>query len=125
MSAPASIQHSNGAQALSSVGAENAFTEASAASLQQHTVCPLCLQRFDKSSSEQRALSSAKRIGGLARARYAVRHVDGTFMSYNEMDAALNALDAERYERFAAGGRARARSAMRGERGRFLSESAH
>jgi hypothetical protein len=52
--------------------------------------------------------------GGIAHGYF-----DGTFMPESEKDAAA----LEEYERYAAGGRARARTAMRNESGRFLGSS--
>jgi hypothetical protein len=59
------------------------------------------------------------RAGGLARAGRAWRYFDGTFMPESEKDAAY----LEQYERYAAGGRARAALARRDASGRFVSPS--
>lgn len=56
------------------------------------------------------------RAGGLARARFAWRHADGTFMRESEKNAAYR----EEYERYAAGGKARAARARRAADGSFL-----
>jgi len=57
------------------------------------------------------------RAGGLARARRSRRYLDGTVMPESEK---LEAYRLE-YERYAAGGQARARSAARDALGRFVS----
>ena len=54
--------------------------------------------------------------GGLARAKYAWRYDDGTFMSYDDEEQILS----ERHERMARGGRARAKGAMRASDGTFV-----
>lgn len=64
-----------------------------------------------------RAPAPRGRAGGLARARGAWRYFDGTFMSESEKLEAYR----QDYERFAAGGRARARFGGRDSRGRFRS----
>jgi hypothetical protein len=63
-----------------------------------------------------RAPSPRGRAGGLARARSAWRHFDGTFMPES---AKLEALVAD-YERYAASGRARAAEATRATDGTFM-----
>lgn len=55
--------------------------------------------------------------GGRARAQYAWRYDDGTFMSYDDAER----LQLEARERMARGGRARARGARRNARGRYVS----
>jgi hypothetical protein len=62
------------------------------------------------------------RAGGFARARYAWRYSDGTFMPEAERLAAIEEFETAEYERYAAGGRARAASAARDEDGRFIAE---
>lgn len=54
--------------------------------------------------------------GGRARARYAWRYYDGTFMSYDDAER----IELEAGERMARGGRARALGAKRTSDGRFL-----
>jgi hypothetical protein len=74
------------------------------------------------SFSEQPCTADVQRgrAGGFARARYALRHIDGTFMSDDERIAALEEFSLGEYERYAAGGRARASTALRAHDGRFL-----
>jgi len=54
--------------------------------------------------------------GGIARARHAWRHDDGTFMSYDDEQR----IQLEQHERMARGGRARAAGAKRAPDGTFL-----
>lgn len=56
------------------------------------------------------------RAGGRARAKFAWRFTDGTFMSEANIDELLR----QEYERSAAGGRARAAHALRSADGTFL-----
>jgi hypothetical protein len=58
--------------------------------------------------------------GGVARARDAWRYSDGTLMSDREKHAAIAEYEIEEYERYAAGGRARAARAHRARDGTFL-----
>lgn len=61
-------------------------------------------------------------LGGRARAKSAFRGKDGTFLSTAEVDALLDEIAAEEYERHAPGGRARAAGALRGSDGRFQAD---
>lgn len=76
-------------------------------------VVGLALERF---AQAMRSPVPRGRSGGLARARIAWRHFDGTFMPES---AKLEATIAD-YERYAAGGRARAARARRAADGSFL-----
>jgi len=55
-------------------------------------------------------------VGGIARARHAWRHDDGTFMSYDDEEQ----IRIEQHERMARGGRARAARAKRAPDRTFL-----
>jgi len=59
------------------------------------------------------------RAGGLPRAREAWRCADGTFMADCDKEAVIAEHEIEEYERYAAGGRARAAGAVRRTDGTF------
>jgi hypothetical protein len=73
---------------------------------------------FEHFAQALRAPLPRGRIGGLARARKAWRYLDGTFMPESEKLEAYR----DEYERYAAGGRARAASAKRDDLGKFAGE---
>jgi hypothetical protein len=79
-------------------------------------VAPVIGEAVEKFAQAMRAPLPRGRAGGVARARTAWRYFDGTFMPESEK---LEAFKSD-YERYAAGGRARAASAVRDEIGRFL-----
>jgi hypothetical protein len=64
------------------------------------------------------------RAGSLVRAREAWRCSDGTFMANSEKEAAYEEYDLQEYERHAAGGRARALTALRRKDGTFSNNNA-
>jgi hypothetical protein len=57
--------------------------------------------------------------GGRARAKYASRYNDGTWMSYDEEERIMH----DQHERMARGGRARAKVAKRAPNGTFVRET--
>jgi hypothetical protein len=89
-----------------------------------HTAIQLCVKRGREAAAALEvglrasvaALPRGK-AGGLARARSAWRSFDGTFMPESEKEVTYR----EEYERYAAGGRARAVLARRDSYGKFLS----
>ena len=78
-------------------------------------VAPTFGAAIERFAEAMRAPLPRGRAGGLARARTAWRYFDGTFMPESEKEAAY----LEEYERYAAGGRARAVLGVRDARGRF------
>jgi hypothetical protein len=78
-------------------------------------VAPIVGAAIERFAEAMRAPLTRGRAGGLARARTAWRYFDGTFMPESEKEAAY----LEEYERYAAGGRARAALGVRNARGRF------
>lgn len=73
------------------------------------------IERFAEAMRAPLPVPPRGRAGGLARARSAWRHFDGTFTPESEKEAAY----AKEYERYAAGGRARAEAACRRSDGTF------
>jgi len=88
------------------------FTANLAAAAQVAPEIGAAIERF---AEAMRAPLVRGRVGGLARARAAWRYFDGTFMPESEKEAAY----LEEYERYAAGGRARAETASRNPNGTF------
>jgi hypothetical protein len=79
-------------------------------------VAPVVGSAIERFAEAMRAPLPRGRAAGLARPRTAWRYFDGTFMPESERRAS----DLEEYERYAAGGRARAASAVRNEDGKFI-----
>jgi hypothetical protein len=81
-------------------------------------VAPLIGGAVEKFAQAKRAPLPRGHAGGLARARSAWRHFDGTFMAEStKLEARVAG-----YERYAAGGRARAARALRNSDGTFTRE---
>jgi hypothetical protein len=80
-------------------------------------VAPAIGAAIERFAEAMRAPLPRGRAGGLERSKGAWRYFDGTFMRESEKETAY----LEEYERYAAGGRARAATAGRSDDGRFLS----
>jgi hypothetical protein len=89
-----------------------------AAAAQAAPAIGAAIERF---AEAMRAPLPRGRAGGLARARNAWRHMDGTFVPEAECAAAMEQFELADYERYATRGRARARSAVRSKDGTFAS----
>ena len=74
------------------------------------------MERFAEAMRTPLPIPPRGRAGSLARAKSAWRYFDGTFMPESARDEAYRL----EYERYAVGGRARARKARRAEDGTFL-----
>jgi len=81
-------------------------------------VAPAVGAAIERFTEAMRAPLLRGREGGLARSRTAWRYFDGTFMPESEKERAYF----EEYERYAAGGRARAAKARRAPDGTFRGE---
>jgi len=79
------------------------------------------VERFAKAMRPPLPPAPRGRAGGLARAGTGWRYSDGTFMPDAERRAAIEEFELAEYERYAAGGRTRAASAVRDEGGKFIS----
>ena len=79
-----------------------------AVATQSSSVVGAAIERF---AEALRAPLPRGRAGGLARAKTAWRYSDGTFMPEAERTMAIEEFELAEYERYAAGGRARAASA--------------